>query len=102
MTSADKYPVSLAPNEGWDQRILVCHCGDMVDCFIIVSDRYVILVDTMLNPQTASAMLDIAGDYLEDGLALFDEGIVDDSDIREGLDSEDEPLGGMQDRPPRQ
>jgi hypothetical protein len=35
-------------------------------------------------------------------LALFDEGIVDDSDRREGLDSEDEPLGNMQDKPPRQ
>jgi hypothetical protein len=46
--------------------------------------------------------LPLLGDYLEDGLALFDEGIVDDSDTREGLDSEDEPLDGMKDRPPRQ
>ncbi|HET7086683.1 MAG TPA: DUF3775 domain-containing protein [Rhizomicrobium sp.] len=28
--------------------------------------------------------LPLLGDYLEDGLALFDEGIVDDSDTREG------------------
>ena len=46
--------------------------------------------------------LPLLGDYLEEGLALFDEGIVDDSDRREGLDGEDEPLDGMQDRPPRQ
>jgi len=32
--------------------------------------------------------LPLLGDYLEDGLALFDEGIVDDSDTREGLDTE--------------
>jgi hypothetical protein len=32
--------------------------------------------------------LPLLGDYLEDGLAMFDEGIVDDSDIREGLDTE--------------
>ena len=44
----------------------------------------------------------LLGDYLEDGLAQFDEGIVDDSDTREGLNSEDEPLGNMKDRPPRQ
>jgi len=44
----------------------------------------------------------LLGDYLEDGLAAFDEGIVDDSDTREGLNSEDEPLGNMKDRPPRQ
>ena len=46
--------------------------------------------------------LPLLGDYLEEGLALFDEGIVDDSDRREGLDSEDEPLDGMRDKPPRQ
>jgi hypothetical protein len=44
----------------------------------------------------------LLGDYLEDGLAAFDEGIVDDSDTREGLNSEDEPLGNMPDKPQRQ
>jgi hypothetical protein len=46
--------------------------------------------------------LPLLGDYLEDGLAMFDEGIVDDSDIREGLDAEDEPLGDMKDKSQRQ
>jgi len=46
--------------------------------------------------------LPLLGDYLEDGLALFDEGIVDDSDTREGVDGEDEPLGNMKGKPPRQ
>jgi len=46
--------------------------------------------------------LPLLGDYLEDGLALFDEGIVDDSDTREGLNREDEPLGNMPDKPARQ
>ena len=46
--------------------------------------------------------LPLLSDYLEDGLALFDEGIVDDSDTREGLNSEDEPLGNMPDMPARQ
>jgi hypothetical protein len=46
--------------------------------------------------------LPLLGDYLEDGLAAFDEGIVDDSDRREGLNSEDDPLGNMPGRPPRQ
>jgi hypothetical protein len=46
--------------------------------------------------------LPLLGDYLEDGLAMFDEGIVDDSDTREGLDVEDEPLGNMTDKPARQ
>ena len=42
--------------------------------------------------------LPLLGDYLEDGLSMFGDGIVDDSDTREGLDKEDEPLG---DSPPR-
>jgi len=44
--------------------------------------------------------LALLGDYLEDGMALFDEGIVDDADTAEGLDEEDEPLGNMPDRIP--
>ena len=46
--------------------------------------------------------LPLLGDYLEDGLALFDEGIVDQDDKREGLSAEDEPLGNMPDKPVRQ
>ncbi len=46
--------------------------------------------------------LPLLGDYLEDGLALFDEGIVDDADRREDVDSENEPLGNMPDKPKRQ
>ncbi len=46
--------------------------------------------------------LPLLGDYLEDGLAMFDEGIVDDTDKREGLDNEDEPLGNMKGKPKRQ
>jgi hypothetical protein len=45
--------------------------------------------------------LPLLGDYLEDGLALFDEGIVDDSDTNEGVDSENEPLDPMTDKWPR-
>jgi hypothetical protein len=46
--------------------------------------------------------LPLLGDYLEDGLALFDEGIVDQDDTAEGVDGEDEPLGNMTDKPARQ
>ena len=36
--------------------------------------------------------LPLLGDYLEDGLSMFGDGIVDVTDMREGLDDEDEPL----------
>jgi hypothetical protein len=46
--------------------------------------------------------LPLLGDYLEDGLAMFDEGIVDVSDKTEGVDGENEPLANMRDKPARQ
>ena len=46
--------------------------------------------------------LPLLGDYLEDGLSMFDDGIVDQDDKREGLNSENEPLGNMPDKPSRQ
>ena len=46
--------------------------------------------------------LPLLGDYLEDGLAMFDEGIVDDTDERESVDGENEPLGNTPDKPKRQ
>jgi hypothetical protein len=43
--------------------------------------------------------LPLLGDYLEDGLAMFDEGIVDSSDIGEGREAGDEPLDDVKDEP---
>ena len=43
--------------------------------------------------------LPLLGDYLEDGLAMFEETIVDMADTREGLNAENEPLGNMPDKP---
>jgi hypothetical protein len=44
--------------------------------------------------------LPLLGDYLEDGMALFDEGIVDEGDTTEGVNAENEPLGNMPDAKP--
>jgi len=44
--------------------------------------------------------LPLLGDYLEDGMAMFEEGIVDEDDKTEGLNAENEPLGNMPDRKP--
>ena len=56
--------VSLVPNQGWDARILVCRCGTLVDTCIVVSERYVVLIDTLINRRTAEALLEIARPYL--------------------------------------
>ena len=39
---------------------------------------------------------------MEDGPAMFDEGIVDDANKSEGVDGENEPLGNMRDKLARQ
>ncbi|NJO81425.1 MAG: MBL fold metallo-hydrolase [Blastochloris sp.] len=56
--------VELVPNNGWDSRILVCRCGTLVDTFIVVTAHYVVLIDTMINKATASALLAIAAPHL--------------------------------------
>ena len=56
--------VALVPNQGWDARILVCRCGTLVDTFIVVTERYVVLIDTLINRRTAEALLEIAREHL--------------------------------------
>ena len=63
--------VHLAPNQGWDERVLVCHCAPTVDAFIVVTARYVVLVDTLINPRTAAAMLAIAQERLGEDRQLL-------------------------------
>jgi glyoxylase-like metal-dependent hydrolase (beta-lactamase superfamily II) len=52
--------VILVPNQGWDDRILVCRCGPLVDTFIVVTQRYVVIIDTLVNRATAEALVHIA------------------------------------------
>lgn len=56
--------VVAVPNQGWDERILVCRYGPLVDTFIIVTQRYVVIIDTLINRATAEALLVIARPYL--------------------------------------
>jgi hypothetical protein len=63
--------LQLIENQGWDERILVCRNGRLVDTFIVVTGRFVVLVDTVINPQTAAQMLDYARPYLTNGRQLL-------------------------------
>ncbi len=45
--------VELVANGGWDERILVFRNALLVDTFAIVTARYVVVVDTMINAATA-------------------------------------------------
>jgi glyoxylase-like metal-dependent hydrolase (beta-lactamase superfamily II) len=63
--------LQLIENQGWDERILVCRNGELVDTFVVVTERFVVLVDTVINPQTAAQMLDYARPYLINGRQLL-------------------------------
>lgn len=56
--------VQLIPNQGWDERILVCRNGELVDTCIVVTECYVVLVDTLINAATARQMLDYARSHI--------------------------------------
>ena len=68
--TADDTLLAVA-NQGWDERIVVVRCGTLVDVFIVVTERYVVLVDTLFNVTTASALLDMARPYLVHGRTLL-------------------------------
>lgn len=59
-----RYTITLVPNGGWDPRVLVVRCGDLVDVFAIVTERSLVLVDTLVNAQTAQAMLSLLADQI--------------------------------------
>ncbi len=63
--------VTLEHNTGWDERILVCRNGTLVQCFVILTARFTVVVDTMLNPATALKMLRLAGAHRPNGRRLL-------------------------------
>jgi glyoxylase-like metal-dependent hydrolase (beta-lactamase superfamily II) len=63
--------VELIPNVGWDERILVCRNGDLVDVFIIITERYVVVVDTLINAATAEKLMTFAKPHLVNGRSLL-------------------------------
>lgn len=64
MLAGERDAVTRVANEGWDERVIVCRCGTTVDAFIVVTARYVVLIDTLLSPATAASMLAIAAPYV--------------------------------------
>jgi glyoxylase-like metal-dependent hydrolase (beta-lactamase superfamily II) len=54
------HQVDLLPNGGWDERILLVRNGTLVTVAILVTTRFVVIFDTLFNPTTARALLEIA------------------------------------------
>ncbi len=63
--------VQLVPNGGWDARLLICRCAPTVDSFMLITERYLVIIDTLLNPETAETLLSFARPYLTDRRQLL-------------------------------
>ncbi len=63
--------MTLLPNQGWDERILICQNGRLVQTFIVVTQRYVVLIDTVINPAMARRLVEHARPYLAAGRTLL-------------------------------
>ena len=63
--------VELVENQGWDERIIVLRNEPLVDVFLIITERYVVVVDTLINPTTARKMMDVAEPYLQGKRSLL-------------------------------
>jgi glyoxylase-like metal-dependent hydrolase (beta-lactamase superfamily II) len=62
--------VELVPNGGWDERVLLCQCGPLVNTMIVITARYLVFVDTLINRATAEALLALAEPW-RDGRQLL-------------------------------
>ncbi|MBX3013156.1 MAG: MBL fold metallo-hydrolase [Caldilineaceae bacterium] len=63
--------LQLVANQGWDERILVCRNAPLVDTFLVITQRYLVVVDTLINPTTAHALMTYAAPYLGHGRQLL-------------------------------
>lgn len=71
MPGDSKDTVEIVPNADWDSRILVLRCAPIVDAYLIVTARSAVLVDTLINPQTARQALDVARPHLSANRTLL-------------------------------
>jgi glyoxylase-like metal-dependent hydrolase (beta-lactamase superfamily II) len=70
MTSST-YDLQQVPNGGWDERIHVFQYQRVVTAFAVVSTRYVVLIDTLLNPALAGMMVAAVQHHLAAGRQLL-------------------------------
>lgn len=47
----------LLPNEGWDTRVHMFRAGEEVDTFALITQRYLVIIDTMTTPEMATDIM---------------------------------------------
>ncbi len=49
--------LAAVPNGGWDERVRLFRAGNEVDTAVVVTQRYLVVVDTMATPELAEAII---------------------------------------------
>ena len=49
----------------WDARVRMFSAGDEVDCFVVLTDRFVVVIDTFSTPEDAAQMMELVRPELE-------------------------------------
>ena len=52
------------PNGGWDERVRLFRAGQEVDTCVVLTRRYLVVVDTMATPELAAAIMEAVSDAL--------------------------------------
>ena len=47
---------SVEPNAGWDPRVTCLKCGDLVRSYLIKTERFVVVYDTLLGPKSGGLL----------------------------------------------
>ncbi len=63
--------VHILSNDGWDERIWAFQYKRIVTNYAVISSRYIVLIDTLVNQTTAGVMLSAVRDALRNGRQLL-------------------------------
>lgn len=60
MIVEENLSLELEPNRGWDSRIHIAKCADMVRAYVIVCQRLTVVYDTLLGPKSGKWLSETA------------------------------------------
>ena len=64
MEQVQQIELAEVPNGGWDERVRLFRAGQEVDTCVVVTRRYLVVVDTMATPELAAAIMEAVSDAL--------------------------------------
>lgn len=65
MVVEENLEISVEANEGWDPRIICIKCGELVRSYLIKTERFVLVYDTLLGPKSGGFLRDHALEFAD-------------------------------------